>query len=63
MMGSKSGLIESTQINNNWHSLSNGENVGGNFVLRVWLCPTLPYIKGTPYIPKSYLTLKNGFAL
>ena len=44
MMGSKSGLIESTNMNNNCHSLSNSKKVEGIFSLRVWLCPTLPYM-------------------
>ena len=43
MMGSKSGLIESTQINNNWHSLSNGKNVAGNFFLTGVVVPHSPH--------------------
>ena len=57
MMGSKSGPIESTQTINNWHSLSNGKNVGSNLFLMplmVWLCTTVWYMtyNATPTLSK-----------
>ena len=56
MIGSKSGLIESTQINNNWHSLSNGKNVGGNLFLK-GIYPEFQVIRGfSQKIPADLLS-------